>query len=91
MSGLVVLMTLVGGLGTLAGPIVGAIVIVALENRLGDLGAWLAQVSGIEGFNAIGESVTIVIGAIFIVCVLSFRQGVVGTLTSRIKARQARA
>jgi ABC-type branched-subunit amino acid transport system permease subunit len=53
-------------------------VIVSLENRLGDLGAWLAQVSGIEAFNAIGESVTIVIGFIFIVCVLAFRRGVVG-------------
>jgi branched-chain amino acid transport system permease protein len=92
MSGLVVLMTLVGGLGTLAGPIVGALVIVALENRLGDLGAWLARVSGIEGFNAIGESVTIVIGFIFIVCVLAFRRGVVGEfnawrLQPRVKAR----
>jgi branched-chain amino acid transport system permease protein len=83
MSGLVVLMTLVGGLGTLAGPIVGAIVIVSLENRLGDLGAWLAQVSGIEAFNAIGESVTIVIGFIFIVCVLAFRRGIVGEIVAR--------
>jgi branched-chain amino acid transport system permease protein len=47
MSGLVVLMTLVGGLGTLIGPIVGAIVIIALENKLGDLGTWLARITGV--------------------------------------------
>jgi branched-chain amino acid transport system permease protein len=83
MSGLVVLMTLVGGLGTLVGPIVGAILIVALENRLGDVGAWLASVTHIEAFNAIGESVTIVIGFIFIVCVLAFRRGIVGEVVAR--------
>jgi branched-chain amino acid transport system permease protein len=80
MSGLVVLMTLVGGLGTLAGPVVGAIVIIALENKLGDFGNWMAQVTGIEWFLAIGESVTIVTGFIFIVCVLAFRRGIVGEL-----------
>src|SRR5688572_25689585 len=61
MSGLVVLMTLVGGLGTLVGPIVGAIVIIALENKLGDIGTFLANVTGVQWFNSIGESVTIVI------------------------------
>ena len=80
MSGLVVLMTLVGGLGTLTGPIVGAIVIVALENRLGEFGNWLASVSGVEWFNTLGESVTIVTGLIFIVCVLAFRRGIVGEM-----------
>ncbi|HYD80707.1 MAG TPA: branched-chain amino acid ABC transporter permease [Paucimonas sp.] len=90
MSGLVVLMTLVGGLGTLAGPIVGAILIIALENRLGDFGAWLARVTQIEGFQAIGESVTIVIGVIFIVCVLAFRRGIVGEILHwRGRARAA--
>jgi branched-chain amino acid transport system permease protein len=78
MSGLVVLMTLVGGLGTLAGPLVGAVVIVALENRLGEAGTWLAQVTHIEALARLGESVTIVIGAIFIICVLAFRRGIVG-------------
>jgi branched-chain amino acid transport system permease protein len=80
MSGLVILMTLVGGLGTLAGPIVGALVIVSLENKLGDLGSWLAQLTSIEWFNSIGESVTIVTGFIFIVCVLAFRRGIVGEI-----------
>jgi len=80
MSGLVVLMTLVGGLGTLTGPIVGAIVIIALENKLGDLGNWLAVLTNIEWFRSIGESVTIVTGFIFIVCVLAFRRGIVGEL-----------
>jgi branched-chain amino acid transport system permease protein len=82
MSGLVVLMTLVGGLGTLSGPIVGAIVIVALENKLGDLGNWLAVVTRIDWFRSIGESVTIVTGFIFIVCVLAFRRGIVGELVA---------
>lgn len=85
MSGLVVLMTLVGGLGTLVGPIVGAILIIALENKLGDLGTWLAQISGIEWFNSIGESVTIVTGLIFIVCVLAFRRGIVGEIGAWLK------
>src|SRR2546422_4975588 len=62
MSGLVVLMTLAGGLGTLVGPIVGAVLIIALENKLGDLGSWLASSTGVEWFNTIGESVTIVTG-----------------------------
>jgi ABC-type branched-subunit amino acid transport system permease subunit len=51
MSGLVVLMTLVGGLGTIVGPIVGAIIIIMLENKLGDIGAWLANVTSIDWFN----------------------------------------
>jgi branched-chain amino acid transport system permease protein len=87
MSGLVVLMTLVGGLGTLAGPIVGAVLIIALENRLGDMGTWLATVTGVEWFNTIGESVTIVTGLIFIVCVLAFRRGIVGEFLELIKPR----
>jgi branched-chain amino acid transport system permease protein len=83
MSGLVVLMTLVGGLGTLAGPIVGAIIIIALENKLGDIGNWLVSVTGIQWFTTIGESVTIVTGFIFIVCVLAFRRGIVGEISAR--------
>jgi branched-chain amino acid transport system permease protein len=83
MSGLVVLMTLVGGLGTLAGPIVGAIIIIALENKLGDIGNWLVTVTGIQWFTTIGESVTIVTGFIFIVCVLAFRRGIVGEIAAR--------
>jgi branched-chain amino acid transport system permease protein len=87
MSGLVVLMTLVGGLGTLVGPIVGAVVIIALENKLGDIGTGLAALTGIEWFNTIGESVTIVIGLIFIVCVLAFRRGIVGEILARVGRR----
>ncbi len=92
MSGLVVLMTLVGGLGTLAGPVVGAILIVSLENKLGDMGNWLATITNIEWFRSIGESVTIVTGFIFIVCVLAFRRGIVGefiALFNRSKAGSA--
>ena len=83
MSGLVVLMTLVGGLGTLVGPIVGAIIIIALENKLGDLGNLLATVTHVEWFRTIGDSVTIVTGLIFIVCVLAFRRGIVGEWLAR--------
>lgn len=78
MSGLVVLMTLVGGLGTLIGPLVGALIIVVLENKLGDIGSWLATVTHIDWFNTLGDSVTMVTGFIFIVCVLAFRRGIVG-------------
>lgn len=89
MSGLVVLMTLVGGLGTIMGPIVGAIVIIALENKLGDLGNWLAALTSIEWFRSIGESVTIVTGLIFIVCVLAFRRGIVGEISALFKRSSA--
>ena len=80
MSGLVVLMTLIGGLGTIAGPVVGAVVIIVMESKLGEIGDWLANASGIEWFHTLGDSVTIVIGFIFIVCVLGFRRGLVGEL-----------
>ena len=85
MSGLVVLMTLVGGMGTLFGPVLGAIIIIALENKLGDVGTWLAQVSSIEWFNTLGESVTMVTGLIFVICVLAFRRGIIGELVARMR------
>ena len=85
MSGLVVLMTLVGGMGTLFGPVLGAIIIIALENKLGDVGSWLAQVTEIEWFNTLGESVTMVTGLIFVLCVLAFRRGIIGELVARMR------
>jgi branched-chain amino acid transport system permease protein len=92
MSGLVVLMTLVGGMGTLAGPILGAVLVVALENKLGDWGAALSAASGIEWFASLGESVGMVIGLIFVVCVLLFRRGIVGEIVARVeKGRAAKA
>ena len=69
MSGEVVLMTLVGGLGTIFGPVVGAFVVLAMENYLATLGFW----------------VTITQGAIFVVCVLAFRRGIIGELGRLIK------
>ena len=69
MSGEVVLMTLVGGLGTLFGPVVGAAVIVSMQNYLAQIGAW----------------VTVVQGVIFVICVLAFRRGVVGEIANWIK------
>lgn len=66
-SGEVVLMTLLGGLGTIFGPAIGAAFVVTLQNELAD---------------KVGSKVTIIIGLIFIRCVLSFRRGIVGELTS---------
>lgn len=91
MSGLVVLMTLVGGLGTLAGPIVGAIVIIALENRIGEFGTWMAVNTNIDWFRSLGEQVTIVTGFIFIVVVLAFRKGIVGEIIAWNQRRLAKA
>jgi branched-chain amino acid transport system permease protein len=69
MSGEVVLMTLLGGLGTVFGPVVGAVIVVTLENYLAQLGAW----------------VTVVQGIIFVICVLTFRRGVVGELARLLR------
>ena len=88
-SGHVVLMTLVGGMGTLSGPIVGSDVVVLLENKIGDLGAWLAQLTSVEWFTTLGESVTIVTGLIFVVCVLAFRRGIMGELIAWLERRRA--
>ena len=64
MSGEVVLMTLLGGLGTIFGPVVGAFVVTAMENYLAQFGAW----------------VTVTQGVIFMLCVLFFSKGLVGTI-----------
>ncbi len=64
-SGEVVLMTLLGGMGTVFGPVVGAATIVTLQNELAD---------------KVGSLVTVIMGAIFVVCVLAFRRGIVGEL-----------
>jgi len=64
MSGEVVLMTLLGGMGTIFGPVVGAFVIVSLETYLAPFGQW----------------VTVITGLIFVVCVLAFRRGIVGEI-----------
>ena len=66
MSGEVVLITLLGGMGTIFGPVVGAFIIVTLENYLAGFGEW----------------VTVITGAIFIVCVLAFRRGIAGELSA---------
>jgi len=60
---------LLGGLGTLFGPVVGALIIIAMENYLAQLGSW----------------VTVTQGVIFVVCVLTFRRGVIGELGHRLK------
>lgn len=87
-SGHVVLMTLVGGLGTLSGPIVGSAVVVLLENKLGEIGHFLASVTSVEWFNTLGESVTMVTGLIFVVCVLAFRRGIMGEIIAWMDRRK---
>lgn len=71
MSGEVVLMSLVGGLGTVFGPVVGAAVIITMQNYLAEFGAW----------------VLVIQGAIFIACVLAFRRGVVGEIGNALKVK----
>ncbi|WP_313569690.1 branched-chain amino acid ABC transporter permease [Comamonas terrigena] len=87
-SGHVILMTLMGGLGTLSGPIVGSAVVVALENKIGDFGSFLAKLTGVEWFSTLGESVTIVTGLIFVICVLAFRRGIMGEIISWLTRRK---
>ncbi len=69
MSGEAVLMTLLGGMGTILGPTVGAFIVVTLQNQLAFLEGW----------------VTVITGVIFVICVLLFRRGVVGEIAARIK------
>jgi branched-chain amino acid transport system permease protein len=88
MSGLVILMTLVGGMGTLAGPILGSMLIIMLENKLGDIGAFLSNSTGIAWFNTLGEAVSMVTGLIFVACVLLFRKGIVGEVVDRLGRRR---
>ncbi|KPV00518.1 hypothetical protein APR49_33730 [Variovorax paradoxus] len=89
-SGQVILMTLVGGLGTLSGPLVGSAVVVLLENKIGELGNLLARITTIDWFNTLGESVTMVTGLIFVICVLAFRKGIMGEIIAFIDRRKAR-
>ncbi len=68
-SGEVVLMTLLGGMGTVMGPSVGALLVVTLENYLAEAGSW----------------VTVITGAVFVVCVLAFRRGIVGEIRALVR------
>ncbi len=68
-SGEVVLMTLVGGMGTFYGPVVGALIVVSMQNYLAQFGEW----------------VTVIQGVVFVACVLAFRRGIVGELAARAK------
>jgi branched-chain amino acid transport system permease protein len=75
MSGEVVLMTLIGGIGTILGPVIGAFLLTTMENYLAQAGSW----------------VTIVEGAIFVICVLTFREGIVGVIAPYAVGRRDRA
>lgn len=72
MCGEVVLMTLVGGLGTIFGPVVGSFIILVMQYKLASLGEW----------------VLVIQGAIFVACVLLFRRGIVGELANRLHIRE---
>jgi branched-chain amino acid transport system permease protein len=61
-----------------------------LENKVGEFGRTLSHATGIQWFQLLGESVTIVIGLIFVICVLSFRRGIVGEWLHWRQAREAR-
>jgi branched-chain amino acid transport system permease protein len=67
-------MGIIGGVGTLLGPLVGAVVVAALENYLASLGTWVLVVQGV----------------IFVACVLAFRRGIVGELGAWLARRQLR-
>jgi branched-chain amino acid transport system permease protein len=71
MSGAVVLMTLVGGLGTIFGPVVGAFVILVMQFKLAPIGEW----------------VLVIQGAIFVACVLLFRRGIIGEIANKLRIR----
>ena len=88
-SGQVILMTLVGGLGTLSGPLIGSAVVVLLENKIGEFGNLLAALTSVEWFNTLGESVTMVTGLIFVFCVLAFRRGIMGEIIAWLAQRRA--
>ncbi|RDU99075.1 branched-chain amino acid ABC transporter permease [Trinickia dinghuensis] len=83
MSGTVILMTLLGGLGTRLGPVVGAVIVVGMESKLGTFGAWLADITHITWFQGLGESVSLLTGVMFVCCVLLFRRGIVGECRHR--------
>ncbi len=88
-SGQVILMTLVGGLGTLSGPLIGSAVVVMLENKIGEFGNLLAALTSVEWFKTLGESVTMVTGLIFVICVLLFRRGIMGEIIAWLASRKA--
>ncbi len=76
MSGEVILMTLLGGVGTFFGPVMGAGIVISLQDTLADkVGSW----------------VTVIIGVIFVLCVLAFRKGVVGELQAWLERRRCAA
>ncbi|WBY00818.1 branched-chain amino acid ABC transporter permease [Ramlibacter tataouinensis] len=76
MSGEVILMSLLGGVGTFLGPVLGAGIVISLQNMLAD---------------KVGEWVTVIIGVIFVLCVLAFRKGIVGELLAWLDRRRTRA
>jgi branched-chain amino acid transport system permease protein len=74
MSGEVVLITLLGGLGTVLGPVIGAFIFITMEHYLAQFGSWF----------------TVIQGVIFVICVLAFRRGVVGEVAALAQRRTAR-
>jgi branched-chain amino acid transport system permease protein len=81
MSGEVVLMTLLGGMGTIFGPVVGAFTIIGIEN-------YLSEGVTVFGMTFGAQWVTVITGVIFVICVLAFRRGIVGELSAWWARRQ---
>ena len=71
MSGEVVLMSLVGGLGTIFGPVLGSFVILSMQYKLASLGEWVLVIQGV----------------IFVVCVLLFRRGIIGEIAHYLRIK----
>ncbi|MBI1773980.1 MAG: branched-chain amino acid ABC transporter permease [Proteobacteria bacterium] len=71
----VLLMVLIGGVGTVLGPVVGAVIVITLQNQLAQFGAWVVVIQGI----------------IFVLCVLALRKGVIGTLEDYVERRRRRS
>ncbi|MNW18010.1 hypothetical protein D3C71_2173930 [compost metagenome] len=68
---------------------IGATVLLLLENKMGELGQWLMKLTSAEWFLNLGESVTMVSGLIFMICVLLFRRGIVGEVITWRERRRA--
>src|SRR4051794_10034025 len=94
MSGLVVLMTLIGGIGTLLGPVVGAFIIVTMDTYFVSIAGFFIAILSyfipVETYlTQAGSWVTIIEGVIFVICVLTFRQGIVGVIAPYLTGRSA--
>ena len=83
----VVLMSLVGGLGTVFGPVVGAFIIIAMQDYLAQIGERVITIGGTTFTIQLGQWVIVIQGVIFVLCVLLFRRGVIGEIAKLLRIR----